>query len=286
MRQLANTAKYNKERVLTAMHPEISELFSLEGQTALITGGGRDLGLDAASILAASGCAVAITSRQQDRARAAAENLASRYGVATLGLALDQTRFDDVARVVDAVLAWRPKLDILLNNAGGGVGSSAALLMEREPADIALMIETNLTGVLYCCRQVGRHMMEQHAGRIVNIASIAGLGGRDRRVYARTGLKGQPVDYAAAKAGVIGMTRDLAGYLSPHGINVNCISPGGFERGQPEAFIREYSERTPMGRMGRDGVDLKGAILFLASPASNYMTGENLTVDGGFVLWK
>ena len=268
------------------MHPEISQLFNLEGQTALVTGGGRDLGLDAASILAAAGCAVAITSRRQDRAQAKAGELAARYGVATLGLALDQTRFDDVARVVDAVLAWRPRLDILVNNAGGGVGSSAALLMEREPADIALMIETNLTGVLYCCRQVGRHMMERQAGRIVNIASIAGLGGRDRRVYARTGLKGQPVDYAAAKAGVIGMTRDLAGYLSPHGINVNCISPGGFERGQPEAFIREYSERTPMGRMGRDGVDLKGAILFLASPASNYVTGENLTVDGGFVLWK
>ena len=268
------------------MHPEIASMFNLEGQTALVTGGARDLGLDAASVLAAARCAVAITSRQEDRARATAAALAAQYGVATLGLALDQTRFDDVARVVAAVIAWRPRIDILINNAGGGVGSSAALLMERDPADIALMIETNLTGVLYCCREVGRHMMEKCAGRIVNIASIAGLGGRDRRVYSRTGLKGQPVDYAAAKAGVIGMTRDLAGYLSPHGINVNCISPGGFERGQPEAFIREYSERTPLGRMGRDGVDLKGAILFLASPASNYVTGENLTVDGGFVLWK
>ena len=268
------------------MHEEIDRLFDLAGKTALVTGGARHLGLDAASILAAAGCAVAVTSRTVESAEAAAAKLQAQYGVPTLGLALDQTQFDDVNRVVQAVLAWRPHIDILINNAGGGVGSSPALLVEREPADIAKMIETNLTGVLYCCRQVGAHMMANRSGKIVNVASIAGMGGRDRRVYARTGLAGQPVDYAAAKAGLIGMTRDLAGYLSPHGINVNCVSPGGFERGQPEAFIREYSERTPLGRMGRDGEDLKGAILFLSSPASDYITGENLTVDGGFVLWK
>jgi len=128
-------------------------------------------------------------------------------------------------------------------------------------------------------------MVERGSGKIINIASIAGLCGRDRRMYARAGMKGQPVDYAAAKAGVIGMTMDLAGYLSPHGVYVNAISPGGFERGQPEQFIRDYSDRTPLGRMGRDGIDLKGAVLFLASPASDYVTGQNLTVDGGFVLW-
>ena len=268
------------------MHRDITQLFNLAGKTALVTGGARHLGHDAASILAAAGCAVAITSREEERARASAAKLAIDYDVPAIGLALDQTKFDDVARVVQAVLAWRSRIEILINNAGGGVGSGPALLMERDPPDIARMIETNLTGTLYCCREVGRHMMERGSGKIVNIASIAGMGGRDRRVYARTGLKGQPVDYATAKAGVIGMTRDLAGYLSPHGINVNCISPGGFERGQPEAFIREYSERTPLGRMGRDGVDLKGAILFLSSPASDYITGENLAVDGGFALWK
>ena len=268
------------------MHPEVAQLFDLHGRVALVTGGARHLGYDAACILAAAGCQVTITSRDGDSARASAERLAAAYGVETLGLALDQTRFANVAAAVDEAVAWKGRIDILVNNAGGGVGVSPAKLLERDPADIQLLIDTNLTGVLYCCRQVGASMAAQRSGKIINIASIAGMCGRDRRVYDRTGLKGQPVDYAAAKAGVIGMTMDLAGYFSPMGICVNAISPGGFERGQPEAFIREYSDRTPLGRMGRDGIDLKGAILFLASPASDYVTGQNLAVDGGFVLWK
>ncbi len=276
-----------KKEIHKSMHDEIVKMFDLRGKTALVTGGGRHLGYDAAAILAAAGCNLAVTSRTASRAEESAAQLAADYGVEALGLALDQTQFADVERVMERVLAWKPQLDILVNNAGGGAGNSAALLAERDPADIALLIDTNLTGALYCVRQAARHMMaHSRGGKIINIASIAGMGGRDRRVYARTGLKGQPVDYAAAKAGVIGMTRDLAGYLAPYNVNVNCISPGGFERGQPEAFIREYSDRTPLGRMGRDGVDLKGAVLFLASPASDYITGENILVDGGFVLWK
>jgi len=99
-------------------------------------------------------------------------------------------------------------------------------------------------------------------------------------------MKGQPVDYAAAKAGILGLTVDLAGFLGPSGVHVNAISPGGFGRADtPESFVRDYSDRTPLGRMGRDGLDLKGAILFLASPASDYITGHNLVVDGGFSTW-
>ena len=106
-------------------------------------------------------------------------------------------------------------------------------------------------------------------------------------MYAKNQMKGQPIDYAAAKAGVIGLTRDLAGLLSPHGVHVNAISPGGFARDTlPAGFIKDYSDRTPLGRMGRDGVDLKGAALFLASPASDYITGHNLVVDGGFSIWR
>jgi NAD(P)-dependent dehydrogenase (short-subunit alcohol dehydrogenase family) len=98
-------------------------------------------------------------------------------------------------------------------------------------------------------------------------------------------MEQQPVDYAAAKAGVIGLTRDLAAFLAPYRIYVNSISPGGFERGQPAGFIRDYSERTALGRMGQDGIDIKGAVLFLASAASDYITGQNLVVDGGFSIW-
>ena len=132
-------------------------------------------------------------------------------------------------------------------------------------------------------------MIEQKAGKIINIASIAGIVGRDRRMYQRTGLRQQPVDYAAAKAAVIGMTRDLAAVFAPYGVLVNAISPGGFhgpDRPLPEEFAKAYSDRTPLGRMGRDGIDLKGAALFLASAASDYVTGQNLVVDGGFTIWQ
>ena len=129
-------------------------------------------------------------------------------------------------------------------------------------------------------------MAGQGHGKIINIASIAGIIGRDRRMYERNEMAGQPIDYAAAKAGVIGMTLDLAGLLSPNGVGVNAISPGGFNRNLPEGFVHDYADRTPLGRMGRDGVDLKGAILFLASPASDYVTGHNLVVDGGFTSWQ
>jgi NAD(P)-dependent dehydrogenase (short-subunit alcohol dehydrogenase family) len=191
-----------------------------------------------------------------------------------------------VEKVVQAVHAWEGTVDILVNSAGGGSGKSVARLFERTPEDIAGMIDLNLNGMIYCCREVGRFMAEQGSGKIINIASIAGLLGRDRRMYERCGMHGQPVDYAAAKAGVIWLTMDLAGFLSPVGICVNAISPGGFARSDiPTQFVKEYSDRTPLGRMGRDGIDLNGAVLFLASPASDYVTGHNLVVDGGFSIW-
>lgn len=130
-------------------------------------------------------------------------------------------------------------------------------------------------------------MVENKSGAIINIASIAGLVGRDRRDYAANGMPGQPVDYAAAKAGVLGLTRDMAALVAPHGVRVNAISPGGFVRSDmPEGFVGAYSNKTPLGRMGRDGQDIKGAILFLASSASSYVTGQNIVVDGGFSIFR
>jgi len=268
------------------VHREVEELFAVSGKVAFVTGGARHLGFDAASILAAAGCHLAISSRSLESAEAAAKRVRERYGVETLALTMDQRRNEDVAEAFRQVTKWKGRLDILVNNAGGTPGSSPVALLERDPDDIAELIQLNLTGMLYCCREAGGLMVEKGAGKIINIASVAGLLGRDRRVYERSGMGGQPVEYAAAKAGVIGMTRDLSGYLSPKGVFVNAISPGGFERGQPPKFIHDYSERTPLGRMGRDGIDLKGALLFLASPASDYVTGHNLVVDGGFSLWR
>jgi len=265
---------------------DIETMHNLQGQTAVIIGGARDLGYDMAEILAAAGCEIALSSRDLARAEMAAEKLRAAHNCEVLAGALDICDHAQVAAFGDKVQAWRGSVDILVNNAGGGLDLQPTHFFDRDPGHIAQLIDTNLKGILYSCQVFGRKMAERGSGSIINIASIAGLCGRDRRMYEQTGLPEQPIEYAAAKAGVIGATRDLAGLLSPKGVRVNAISPGGFERGQPQAFIDAYSDATPLGRMGRDGVDLKGAALFLASPASAYVTGHNLVVDGGFVMWK
>ena len=263
------------------------ESFRLTGRVALVTGGARHLGYDMADALAEAGADLVITSRSLASAEDAAGRLRRERGAEVLPLALDVTDAAQVSDVVGKACDWKGRLDILVNNAGGGAGSGPCHLFERSPEDMELLIATNLTGSLFCCQAVARRMAEQGHGKIINIASISGLVGRDRRMYEKNDMAGQPVDYAAAKAGVIGMTLDLAGLLSPMGIHVNAISPGGFARGQPGTFEQDYADETPLRRMGRDeSVDLKGAVLFLASEASDYVTGQNLVVDGGFTIWK
>ena len=247
--------------------------FRLDSRVSVVTGGARGLGYDIADALAEAGSDLVITSRQQETVDEAADKFRQAHGVQVLPLTLDHCDFDQVVAVAQQAADWQGRIDVLD-------------LFERPPEAIKTMIETNLIGPMYCCREFGRTMVGAGRGSIINIASIAGMCGRDRRMYDRTGLGQQPIGYAAAKGGVISMTMDLAGYLTPKGVRVNAISPGGFERGQVQAFIDAYSDATPMGRMGRDGVDLKGAILFLASDASAYVTGQNLAVDGGFVMWK
>lgn len=262
------------------------ELYDLKGKVALITGGARHLGLDAADALAEAGCDLIITSRNLENAQATAEELHKRHGHDVLPLALDVCEYPMVAEVIKKAGHWKGHLDILVNNAGGGAGTGSTHLFDREPEEMVKLIMTNLVGALYCSREAGRIMVSQGSGKIINIASMAGMMGRDRRMYERNNMPGQPVDYAAAKAGVIGMTMDLAGLLSPMNVHVNAISPGGFgPRNLPPGFDRDFSDRTPLGRLGYDGRDLKGAILFLASAASDYVTGHNLVVDGGFTIW-
>ncbi|NQT60527.1 MAG: SDR family oxidoreductase [Bacteroidetes bacterium] len=272
-----------------SMQSEVEKLFSLEKKVAMIVGGAQNLGWDMAEILAAAGADIIITSRNKDKAQKAASALAERFDVSTLGLGLDQTSSSAVAEVFIEAFNWKGVLDILINNAGGGGTAGSTRLLYREAQDVDKVLKTNLNGMLYCSKEAAVIMKKQGRGKIINIASMAGLMGRDRRLYDICGMEGQSIDYAASKAGVIGATKDLAAYLGPMGITVNSISPGGFS-GNPnrvsEKFNEEYSKRTPLGRMGRDGTDIKGIILFLAAPASDYITGENIVIDGGFSIWN
>jgi NAD(P)-dependent dehydrogenase (short-subunit alcohol dehydrogenase family) len=266
---------------------KITELFDLKGKVAIITGGHVWLGYDMACALAEAGCNIIITSRTSGKLDAALKEISSEYGVDILSLTMDHCDHDQVKSMAQQARDWKGHIDILINNAGGGSGASEGNLFKRSPKDMINLIHSNLIGALFCCQEVGRIMADQGFGKIINIGSVAGMVGRDRSMYRKNNKMEQPIDYAAAKAGVIGMTRDLAAFMAPYNVYVNSISPGGFDKGDlPAGFVKSYSDRTALGRMGRMGQDIKGAALFLASPASDYVTGHNLVVDGGFNIWK
>lgn len=265
------------------MRDNVMKMFRLDGRVAMVSGGCQNLGLDMAEALGEAGADLAITSRQLEKAEEKAKELAQALGVRVLPLALDVTSEPSVDAAFDKLESFFGKLDILVNNAGGGRGK--APFEQRPKADWDHVLSANLTGTFLCSRRAIRIMLRQRSGCIINIASMSGLIGRDRRVYEGSDMVPNSVDYSSAKAGVIGLTKDLAAYAGPRGIRVNAISPGGFERGQPAEFIKRYSAAAMLGRMGQDGRDIKGAVVYLASDAAAYVTGHNLVVDGGFSVW-
>ncbi|MBO4392759.1 MAG: SDR family oxidoreductase [Spirochaetales bacterium] len=268
------------------MAERLKDMFDLTGKVAIVTGGHAWLGNDMAKALAEFGCSIIITSREKERADAAAKAIADEFGVDAIGLQLEQKDYASVQKMADDAYAWKGHIDILINNAGGGSGKGECDFLKRDPAIIQSMIDVNLVGSMFCSQAVGRYMAKQKSGSIINIGSIAGIVGRDRTIYHKTNKMEQPVEYAASKGGVIAYTRDLAAYMSQYGVRVNSISPGGFDKGEVREFVSAYGELTPLGRMGQLGKELKGAALFLASDASSYVTGHNLAVDGGFSTCK
>jgi NAD(P)-dependent dehydrogenase (short-subunit alcohol dehydrogenase family) len=263
------------------------ELFKLEGKVGLVTGGARNLGYDMALALAEAGADMAITGRELEKVKVSAEKIAKATGRHVLPLQCDVRYEDQVETMVKAVIERFGKIDILVNNAGNVYSTpDTAPFEKRSLKDWQETIDANLTGVFLCSKHVvAKSMKPAKSGAIINIASVTGIIGKDRRVYAGTPMGGATLDYHAAKGGVIAMTRDMAAYLAPDNIRANCISPGGFWRNQPEAFVKAYEKTIPMGRMGQDGKELKGAAVFLASEASSYCTGHNLVIDGGLTIW-
>ena len=268
--------------------PHISQLFDLTGRVAMVTGGAQNLGLDMAEALGEAGADLAITSRDLPKCTDIAGALAEQTGRRVLPLELDILDADAVQDAFARVMEEFGRLDVLVNNAGGARLSGGGVTAdERLPEDFDHVIRLNILGTFHCCREAVRIMKQQGSGSIVNVGSISGMVGRDRWVYEGSEeMVPNMSDYTAAKGGIIAYSRDLAAENGRHGVRVNCISPGGFERGQPEEFIRRYNAHVMLGRMGRDGTDLKGAVVYLASDASGYVTGQNLAVDGGFTAWS
>ncbi len=265
----------------------VMELFDLTEKVAIVTGGAKTLGFDMALAFAEAGAEVAITSRDREDAEKSAEKIAKATGRKTLAVQCDVRFEDQVENMVDAVLKTFGRIDILVNNAGNVVSTPQNKPLEQRPVEEwENTVDVNMKGTFLCSKHVvAKAMKPARSGVIINLGSIAGMAGKDYRVYDGTPMGGVTIDYAAAKGGVINMTREMACWLAQYNIRVNCISPGGFWRSQPEAFVKQYSYLVPMGRMGQDGKEIKGAALFLASEASSYVTGINLPVDGGITAW-
>ena len=272
------------------MTRSIRQLFDLSGRVALVTGGATGLGYQMAEALAEAGAAVALASRRDELCRSRALELATATGARTAGFRMDAARREEVARCFESVREQLGEIDIAVVNAGiSGIGPA----LELSESAWGETLATNLSGAFWCAQAAAAGMAPRQAGSIIMIASIFGFRAADGRMYVDPGEA--PLEnpaFAASKGGVIHLTRALAAGWARQGIRVNAISPGGFlverirlrlgERA-PE-LVRRWSDRTPLGRMG-DSEDLKGAVVYLASDASKYMTGQNLVVDGGWSLW-
>lgn len=273
------------------------ELFDLSGRVAIITGGAGLLGTQHAAAIAEAGGHAVIADLAAAEAEKAAADVTRATGVAALGVRTDITQKADVEAMVAAAKARFGRIDILINNAAltvkGGSRRAADYFapFEAYPQDLwEEALRVNLTGTLLCCQAVGAVMVAQRSGVVLNIASDVGNVSPDHRIYEgvnnpHTGTPfNTPVGYATTKAGIINLTRYLATYWADKGIRVNCLSPGGVDTGHEPAFVARLSARIPLGRMAKPG-EYKGAVLFLVSDASSYMTGANLVVDGGRTAW-
>ena len=254
-----------------------SELFDLAGKVAIVTGGGSGIGRQMAQALAEAGADVAICARKPERCEQAAAELRA-LGVRSIGLRCDVRDREEVGQAVARVRADLGRIDVLVNNAGASWGA--------PPEDYPLegwqkVIDVNLTGVFLVSQAAGRVMIEEGGGSIVNIASVAALGGAPPELM-------NAIGYNAAKGGVVSFTRDLATKWAAHGIRVNAIAPGWFPTDMNRVLLDArgdaYLEHIPLRRFGGPD-DLKGAVVFLASAASSYVTGHTLVVDGGQSAW-
>jgi NAD(P)-dependent dehydrogenase (short-subunit alcohol dehydrogenase family) len=260
----------------------VQELFDLSGKVAIVTGGGTNIGKHMAEALCEVGCAVAICSRRGELCEQVAAEL-SQIGPPTLGLRCDVTQEGEVNAMVAEVAGKLGPPDIVVNDAGGAVVNS--WFPEADLDEFRQSFEINACGSLLVSQAAAKHMIPRGWGKIILVSSIYGVVGGVKWIYeASPGFKRASINYAAAKGALVQMTRHLATTLGEHNIGVNCISPGGIFREQDPNFVERYVHRTPLGRMGTE-TDLKGVTVLLASRASDWITGQNILVDGGWTAW-
>ena len=267
--------------------------FSLEGRVAVVTGALGLLGRRHCDALAAAGASVVVTDLDPAGCVTRADELAARHGRPMLGHGADVTVRTSVATLRDAVLERFGGVQVLVNDAAvnekvEAPAGSAPVRFEDYPLDEwERALRVNLTGTFLCCQVFGAVMVKGGGGSIVNISSTYGLVAPDQSLYRRADgsqMFWKSAAYPVTKGGVLALTRYLAAYWGRQGVRVNSLCPGGVRNGQDPHFVARYEERTPLGRMAT-AADYDGAIVYLASDASAYVTAASLVVDGGFTAW-
>lgn len=263
-------------------------MFELHGKVCVVTGALGLIGRELTTALAHAGAHVVIT----DLDHGACEDRAHKLP-GSLGHGADITHPGEVSALLAAILDRFGKIDVLVNNAAlddkfdAGTAARDSKFEHYALERWRRSLDVNVTGMFVCSQILGGPMAEQRRGSIINVASTYGMVGPDQALYRRadgTQMFWKGPAYPTAKAAVLGFTRYLAAYWGPSGVRVNALSPGGVEAGQDGEFIARYAARTPLGRMA-SASDYAGAVVYLASDASSYMTGSNLVVDGGFTSW-
>lgn len=255
----------------------VRELFDLSGKVAVVTGGSRGIGKEISIGLGEAGAKVVITARRDEWLKPALEEIKG-MGIECLAIKADIAKMDDVKLIVEETLRQWGRIDILVNNAGITWGT--------PPEDMALdkwdiVMETNAKGTLICCQQIGKVMMKQNGGTIINVASSTGVLAVDPDIM-------QAIGYQASKAAVAVMTKQFAVEWAKYNIRVNAIAPFFFDTRMTHTVVQKSEEvmkrHIPMKRLGKEG-EVKGSVLFLASDASSYITGQTIMLDGGMSCW-
>jgi NAD(P)-dependent dehydrogenase (short-subunit alcohol dehydrogenase family) len=256
----------------------VLDTFSLKGKTALMTGGAGLYGRQIAAALAEAGAQTIMASRNVDALEQAARPMRDAGGEVSC-YAFDQGDEASILALRDQVIDKFGRVDVLVNNA---VLRPLKDAFQSSAEAFDLSMRVNATGLFVITRAFGDEMAKQQSGSIINIGSIQGMVGPDDTLYRDTKMSGFYPDYFFHKGGMLNFTRFIAAYYGPQGVRCNCLAPGGFQtRDHPPQFVEKYSDRTFLGRMANDS-DMQGAIVFLASDASVYITGANIAVDGGY----
>jgi NAD(P)-dependent dehydrogenase (short-subunit alcohol dehydrogenase family) len=260
------------------MHPSLLSQFDLSGKTALVTGASRGLGISFARGLAKANCNLVIAARDLDRLTVVASDL-EQYGGRVVPMKADVAQIKDAEAMVQRAISEFGHLDILVNNAGISAVAEAEDMTSTQWQSV---IDTNLSGLFYCAQSAARPMLRSGAGKIINIASMYGISASSCISQA---------SYVASKAAVLGLTRELAVEWAPRGLHVVALAPGFFRSDQTIWAFEQNTElgarllaKVPMARMGKLE-ELEATIVYMASAASDYMNGQALVLDGGFLSW-